>query len=405
MATVRERLAGLDERYLGRAVDLGRAADVAVIVLGCYLSVAGSDGPSAWSPFPRPLAVAAGVAGSVALWWRRKHPLEVAFLNVAAVALSNNPIPTVVALYSAGTVRGGRWVMAGLVVAGTCAFAVPEVVDASEVGASPLLAGALLTLVPLALGRFARTRNDLVASLRERAEAADAERELRAEQARLGERARIAREMHDVLAHKVSLIALHAGALEVTPDAGPDTVEEVASVIRTTAGNALEELRSVLGVLREGDAPADARAAPSCLLDVARLVETSRAAGLPVRLEAGVDDLPPAAARAAYRVVQEALTNVHKHAPGASTAVTLRGDRASGLTVTVANGPALVTGPVLPGSGSGLVGLDERVRLLGGRLASGPEPDDPGGWRVEAWVPWTGIPDAAPHRAAEAASP
>jgi signal transduction histidine kinase len=197
--------------------------------------------------------------------------------------------------------------------------------------------------------------------------------------------------MHDVLAHKVSLIALHAGALEVNPDAGAARVEEVSGVIRVTAGQALEELRAVLGLLRDGDGAGDDLAPPPQLADIARLVESSRAAGLDVSYRAEVAALPDGIARAAYRVVQEALTNVHKHAPGAPTAVTLTGDEGTGVTVTVENGPPPApAAPALPGSGAGLVGLGERVRLLGGRLDA--QPTDGGGWRLVAWIPWAAAP-------------
>jgi signal transduction histidine kinase len=242
------------------------------------------------------------------------------------------------------------------------------------------------------VGLYTRVRRDLTSSLRARAEGAEAERELRAEQARAGERARIAREMHDVLAHKVSLIALHAGALEVNPGVGPERVEEAAGLIRQTAVDALEELRSVLGVLREGAGLEDALAPPPQAVDITRLVESSREAGVDAVLRHGVPELPDALGRIAYRVVQEALTNVHKHAPGASAVVDLAGD-ADGLTITVDNDPPpRAPGVALPGSGAGLVGLRERVRLADGRLSSGPSPG--GGWRVTAWVPWTGADGA-----------
>src|SRR5262245_29471228 len=364
---------------------------VAAIVLSVYLTLAGSDGPNAWSPFPRPLAVAAGPIGSLALWWWCTRPTEVAIVNVAAVALSANPVPAVMALYIlAATRRAGRG-LAAISVAATLAFAIPEWVDDGHVSAMPLVGSVALTLLAVGAGVYVRTRHDLVRSLRDRAEAAEAERELRAEQAQLAERARIAREMHDVLAHKVSLIALHAGALEVNPEAGAPRVEEVSGVIRVTAVQALEELRAVLGLLRDGDGADDDLAPPPQLADIARLVESSRAAGLDVSYGAEVAALPDGIARAAYRVVQEALTNVHKHAPGAPTSVTLTGDEGMGVTVTVENGPPPApAAPALPGSGAGLVGLGERVRLLGGRLDA--QPTAGGGWRLIAWIPWAAAP-------------
>ena len=363
---------------------------VAAIVLSVYLTLAGSDGSEAWSPFPRPLAVAAGLIGSLALWWWPIRPTEVAAVNVAAVALSANPVPAVVALYTFAASRRATMPLAAISGAAVVAFAVPQWVDAGKVSVPPLVGGFLITLAAVGAGLYVRTRHDLIRSLRERAEAAEAERELRVEQAQLAERARIAREMHDVLAHKVSLIALHAGALEVNPDAGAARVEEVSGVIRVTAGQALEELRAVLGLLRDGDGADDDLAPPPQLADIARLVEVSRAAGLDVSYRADVAALPDGIARAAYRVVQEALTNVHKHAPGAPTSVDLTGDD-TGVIVTVENGPSPVgDAPALPGAGAGLVGLQERVRLLGGRLDT--HPTDGGGWRLVAWIPWATAP-------------
>ena len=368
-----------------------RWVTVAAIALSVYLTLAGSDGPYPWSPFPRPLAVAAGLIGSLALWWWSTRPVEVAAVNVAAVALSANPVPAVVALYTLAASRRAALPLAAISGAAVVAFAVPEWVDAGKLSVSPLVGGFFATLVAVGAGLYVRTRHDLVRSLRDRAEAAEAERELRAEQAQLAERARIAREMHDVLAHKVSLIALHAGALEVNPDAGAARVEEVSGVIRVTAGQALEELRAVLGLLRDGDGAGDDLAPPPQLADIARLVESSRAAGLDVSYRAEVAALPDGIARAAYRVVQEALTNVHKHARGAPTSVTLTGDEGTGVTVTVENGPPPApAAPALPGSGAGLVGLGERVRLLGGRLDA--QPTDGGGWRLVAWIPWAAAP-------------
>ena len=138
----------------------------------------------------------------------------------------------------------------------------------------------------------------------------------------MAERTRIAREMHDVLAHRISLLALHAGGLEVRPDLPPEQVQETAALLRATARQALEELRSVIGVLRESEAEEPTPAAPQpTLTDLARLVEDTRRAGTDIDFEMHVehvDEVPAALGRDAYRIVQEALTNVGKHAPGAA---------------------------------------------------------------------------------------
>jgi signal transduction histidine kinase len=196
--------------------------------------------------------------------------------------------------------------------------------------------------------------------------------------------------MHDVLAHRISLVTLHAGGLEVRPDSGPEEVEKAAALIRGTARQALEDLRGVLGVLR-ADASADGvELAPQPRLeDLPRLVASSTAAGVPVTL---MDELPVGAVvpevmgRTVYRVVQEALTNVHKHARDARTWVTLAGAPRRELRVTVVNVRPVSADTLLPGSGMGLVGLRERVQLAGGVLESGPTPT--GGWQLEARFRW-----------------
>ncbi|MFV2178692.1 sensor histidine kinase [Actinomadura sp. LOL_011] len=237
-------------------------------------------------------------------------------------------------------------------------------------------------------GALARARRALIASLHERARRAEAEQGRRVAEARMLERTRMAREMHDVLAHRLSLLATYAGALEYRPDAPPERLARAAGVVRTGVHQALEELREVIGVLRDEDRDFGDRPQP-VLTDVPRLVEESRDAGAAVTLRDEVADagaLPPAAARAAYRVVQEGLTNARKHAAGLPVQVTLAGEPGSRLEVDVRNplppdgAPALVTG-----SGTGLVGLTERVRLAGGRLdheaASGE-------FRLHARLPW-----------------
>ena len=185
-----------------------------------------------------------------------------------------------------------------------------------------LLLGLLVTVVVVGWGLFARARRQLVLSLRERAERLEAEQRLHVEQAREAERRRIAREMHDVLAHRVSLLSLHAGALEFRPDAPPEEIAEAAGVIRASAHEVMQELREVIGVLREGEEGTE-RPQPT-LADIPGLVEESRAAGMHVecRLDGDVD-VPAATGRTAYRIVQEGLTNARKHAPAAAVTVTV----------------------------------------------------------------------------------
>ena len=180
----------------------------------------------------------------------------------------------------------------------------------------------------LGWGLFARARREQVLSLHERAAQLEAEQRLRLDQAREAERRRIAREMHDVLAHRVSLLSLHAGALEFRPDAPPEEIAEAAGVIRASARTALEELREVIGVLRDGAEGGAPEPPQPTLAEIPALVEESRAAGMRVacRIDvAGAEAATAALGRTAYRVVQEGLTNARKHAPAAAVDVTISG--------------------------------------------------------------------------------
>jgi signal transduction histidine kinase len=284
-----------------------------------------------------------GLAAAAALWVRRRWPvgLAVATLPLAAFSVTAS--------------------MALLIIVFTVAVRRPFPVAAGLVGVHLLLALAYYGLRPdpamsfwaamvwtvlfiaavLAWGMFVRARRQLVVSLRERAERAEAEQQLRVAQARHLERTRIAREMHDVLAHRISLLSLHAGALEFRPDATPQEVAKAAGV--------RVSVRDVV--------PA-------------------------------VDQVPLAVGRSVYRIVQEGLTNARKHAAGAAVTVDVAGGPGDGLTVEIRNRWPVggITGPEIPGAGTGLVGIAERVSLAGGRLAYGR--DDSGDFRLAAWLPW-----------------
>jgi signal transduction histidine kinase len=241
-------------------------------------------------------------------------------------------------------------------------------------------------------GAMVQARRAVIASLRERAWRAEAEQARRVDEARRAERGRIAREMHDVLAHRLSLLATSAGALEYRPDAPPDQLARAAGVVRDGAHQALDELREVIGLLRDDADPSDdARGRPQpTLTDLPRLIEESRAAGMSVQVDDRVDDgsaLPATVGRAAYRVVQEGLTNARRHASGAQVRLTVRGSAGDGLTVDLRNpladGVQRSSGG---GSGNGLIGLAERVRLAGGHLHH--EVTAGGEFRLSATLPW-----------------
>ncbi len=243
----------------------------------------------------------------------------------------------------------------------------------------------------LGWGSLARSRRALLISLSERARRAEAEQGRRVAEARMAERRRLAREMHDVLAHRLSLVATHAGALEYRPDSSPDRLAAAAGVVRAGVHQALEELRQVIGLLREQDDESDELAPRPGLADLPDLIADSRRAGQPVRLDERAADaaaLPPALSMTAYRVVQEGLTNARKHAPGEQVEVTLSGAPGDTLLIDVRNpAPPADAAPVVPGTGLGLVGLTERVRLAGGQL---DHHHTGGEFRLLARLPWPG---------------
>jgi len=236
-------------------------------------------------------------------------------------------------------------------------------------------------------GQGDRARQALLASLRERARRAEAEQASRVAEARVAERARIAREMHDVLAHRLTLLATYAGALEYRPDAPPEQLARAAGVVRAGVHQALDELREVITVLRDDD-DVDGKHPLPGLADLDGLIAETRDAGTAVDVTRRVtqqEDLPGGLGRTAYRVLQEGLTNARKHAPGRPVRVLLAGKPGGRLVVELANpvGPA---DPVINGSGTGLIGLTERVRLAGGEIDHSISAD--GEFVLRAWLPW-----------------
>ncbi|MQA02344.1 MAG: histidine kinase [Streptosporangiales bacterium] len=292
-----------------------------------------------------------------------------------------------VASYYAATLPVGRVERLRYVVGTTAVVTIPLFVTAAISGQPYVSAGlvtALLIGLPFLVGLWVRMRRQLVAGLRERAMHLERERESRYEQARAEERARIAREMHDVVAHKVSLVVLQAGALAVSaPD---ESTAEKATVIRSAGREALADLRHVLGVLRSPSGTDQEREPQQTLDDLDELLDRSRAAGVGVgRTDSGdIRPLPAAVDHTAYRIVQEALTNVGKHAGGVPTRVARQYSR-DHVEVTVHNERPVRPVSSPPGSGLGLVGLRERARLLGGTLDAGRDADD--GFTVHARLP------------------
>ncbi len=383
----------------GRRLPRDRVVDVLFFLLAIGFTVAvGFEGVEQRLP-PALLAVdlAMGALGCLGVWLRRRRPVGFAVVmgvfSVFSLAASGVAL---IALFTVAVHR--RFAVVAPIVAGHSLAALASRwirPDESVTHWSQAVLGIVCVTAMLAWGMFVRARRQ---STRERARRAEAEQELLVARARQAERNRIAREMHDVLAHRLSLVSLHAGALELRLGASAASGEEAraAGVIRDCAHQALEDLREVIGMLRQDQADAgpadDAPDRPQpTLVDLPALIDESRRAGMVVLLESGVADpgaVPAVTGRSAYRIVQEGLTNAHKHAHGSTVSVTVRGAAGHGLTVEIRNpwpvGAAETTG--IPGAGAGIIGLAERAALAGGRLEHGRT--ESGEFRLWAWLPW-----------------
>jgi signal transduction histidine kinase len=345
------------------------------------------DRPWFWSD------VAAGIVGLVAMQYRRRWPMSVVCLTIALgfVSASVGGASTIV-LASVATRRRWREIIA-IAIASVVQAMVFESLNPADTSTWPvsITAAVAITGVTIATGMYIGSRRELLYSFRQRAETAEKEQAARVAQARTAERATIAREMHDVLAHRISLVAMHAGALAYRTDLTPDEVRAASAIIQDNAHQALSELRDVLGILRDdrtGDAPNRPQPDWSDLPD---LVAEARRAGMNVTYTNNVTDpdLPERTGRTVYRIVQETLTNARKHAPDTEVQVLVGGSASEGLCVTVRN-PLRVGSRRLgsPPSGLGLVGLKERAALSGGSLHH--EVNDAGEFLVEAQLPWAG---------------
>lgn len=324
------------------------------------------------------------LVGSALLLGRRRRPVAVA-VALTILATMTPLIPA--ALAALFTVASMRSIRTTCAVTAVALLPLPLYLalqpSLSSASLATALTGGVLVGGAVGWGLFLR-------GLHDRGKQARAQAVLRAEQIRQRERESLAREMHDVLAHRLSLLSVHAGALEVNPGAPPEQVAQAVGVIRSSAHQAMEDLQQVLGVLRTPLQAEGARPEPPqpTLGDIAPLLEESRTAGMRIDLTDEVlhrSQIPPTTGRTAYRIVQEALTNAHKHAPGHDVRIALRGAPGAGLSLEVTNTVPAGEGPNLPGSGSGLIGLSERAALVGGDLTYGPHGET---HHVRAQLPW-----------------
>lgn len=343
------------------------------------------------NPLTFVLDVAFGAVACAALFFRRSRPVAVALYAVPVSALSAMAGPAALVTVFNAAIRASPRALAAITALAVAALVIfPAFYPSLGSYPSQVIFCLLATIVVIGWGLFTRARRELISSLHERAERLESEQRLRVEQAREAERRRIAREMHDVLAHRISLLSVHAGALEFHPDASPEEVAEAAGVIRATAQSAMQELREVIGVLRDEGQETIPEPPQPTLAQLPALMEESRAAGMNVRWRNGasaLETIPPALGRTAYRVVQEGLTNARKHATGAAVEVTLDPGPPLLLVVTSRRAVGAPVADPLPGAGTGLVGLGERVALAGGRLDHGPGPN--GDFVLRATLPWT----------------
>lgn len=339
------------------------------------------------------LDVALGCVAYVLVFFRRRWPLPVATALAVCAAFSGIAAgPSVLAMVSVAT-RRVYWEVGVLgvlsLVAGEVFTRVQPTSDPEAVWVD-LSVNLVATVAILGWGLYIGSRRELLGTLRDQVSRAREEQETRAREARSAERSRIAREMHDVLAHRISQVSMHANAVMFREDLSAEQMRESVAVIQQKANEALVDLRSVLGVLRDQESGQLLDKPQPTYADVPALVEEARAHDMDVEYDdlvaAGTGEtMPDATGRTVYRIVQEGLTNARKHAPGAVVTIRVSGSEADGIDVLIRN-PLGFRGPTAaPPSGLGLVGLRERAELRGGRLDAGP---DGSTWALHGWIPW-----------------
>jgi signal transduction histidine kinase len=389
-AAARVRVAALravGRRYLGvvdvivaMALTFGGLAEVAHLVYSAPVAVGATS--------------CVACTGSVAV--RRRAPFSAAVIATTSLTVyqlaTNDPdgsfiAPAIVLVYyfagrAAATRARWKWLVALL----GYALVANAVIDAGDGKLSPIsaLAGWPLMVVPAVAGIVVARHSSLVNRLAEATAHLRDEQRIRAARLIGEERNRVARELHDVVAHHVSVMVIQAGGARLVLAEDPVAADQALQVVERSGRGALDDLRRIMGVMRRGDAP-DADTAIG-LTHLDQIVDRARASGVPVDVQVSgrLDQVPAAVDLVAYRVVQEALTNIVKHARPAAARIVLNVGRQSIDIVVTDTGGDIAT-PALPGSGQGLIGMRERVALYGGRLSSGPRAG--GGFEVRATIP------------------
>jgi len=382
--------AGTSPLPSSRLVDV--AVLVAVVVEGALTTISENA----------PYGVVTVAIAVLALLVRERLPLAAFLATLPAVLFPGTIAPAIIALYVVSSRCRDWWLLAGCGLLATAGFVFPMSEFAPSIWDSHTLLGVIYAMMtafaPILLGQFLRSQRELALRLGEVKEAREHERRLDAQAILARERNQLAREMHDVVSHQVSLIAVQASALMVsTPD---PNARQAAENVRQLSVNTLDELRHMVNLLRDSGTPSIELTPQPTLTDLERLIGNS---AIDARLVGVVPEgLEPPVQRAIYRTVQEALTNVRKHAPGAAATIEISRDDTD-LTVTVTNTRPTRPNLALPSAHHGLVGLRERAALLSGTLHTGSTPD--GGFRLRLRLPATTHGTTAHRPTAETRQP
>jgi signal transduction histidine kinase len=332
------------------------------------------------------LDIALGVVAFGLVLLRRKHSFPIAVVTSVFTALSASSAgPAALAVTSLAT-RRVRWQMAWAAVINVAAALVFHLVAPGEIGSwvGDVFTAVVLVAAMLGWGQFVGSRRELMWNLRQRAERAEAEQELRASEARATERTRIAREMHDVVAHRISHVSMRAGALAFRDDLSVEQMRAESALIRDTANEALHELRALLHVLRAPSTGELIEQPQPTYADLTALIEGATSDGMRIDFDDNLTSPPPPeVGRTIYRIVQEGITNARKHAPGARLRIVLASDEADSVRLTLTNPIGFAHGDT-PGSGLGLIGIAERVEVSGGRFTRNVAD---GQFTMSAWLP------------------